>query len=55
VEFVIHNATVTGSYPSKKADITVVLSEILDQIGAKCASKGGLSTLTIASGASNHF
>jgi hypothetical protein len=54
-EFVIENATVTGSYPSKKADITVVLSVNADQIGAECASAGGLSKLTIASGTSNHI
>ncbi len=53
-EFVIKNATVTGSYPSKKADITSVLSETEDQIGAKCGSKGGLSKLTISSGTSSH-
>jgi hypothetical protein len=54
-EFVIKNATVTGSYPSKKADITSVLSENEDQIGAQCESPGGLSKLTISSGTSSHI
>jgi hypothetical protein len=54
-EYVIKNATVTGSYPSKKADTTVVLSETDDQIGARCGSKGGLSKLTISSGTSSHI
>jgi len=54
-EFVIEDATVTGSYPSKKADLTAVLSVTPDQIGAKCGSAGGLSKLTIVSGTSSHI
>lgn len=55
LEFVIADAAVTGSYPSKTADITSVLNENGDQIGAKCESAGGLSKLTIASGTSSHI
>jgi hypothetical protein len=55
LEFVITDATVTGSYPSKKADITSVLSENEDQIGAQCESPSGLSKLTISSGTSSHI
>ena len=54
LEFVITDATVTGSYPSKKSDSTSVLNETLDQIGAQCESAAGLSKLTIASGTSSH-
>jgi hypothetical protein len=54
-EFVQKHATVTGSYPSTTAATTAVLSETDAQIGAKCGSKRGLSTLTIVSGHSKNI
>jgi hypothetical protein len=54
-EFVIKDATVTGSYVSKTADVTAVLSQTESQIAAQCGKSGGLSKLTIASGTSSHI
>jgi hypothetical protein len=53
-EFVIKNATVTGSYASKTADVTAVLSQTESQIAAQCGKSAGLKTLTIASGTSSN-
>lgn len=54
VQFTIKDATVTGSYPSSSADVTITLKQTAVSLEKACSS-GSIKTLNIASGSDSNI